>query len=173
MTFFDKHKTKFQEDLSKSYIRSVCASQGITFIDHQDHDHDGTDCTLKFYDNLNRQRELKVQIKSTQNLNISNGFVQYDLEAATHNQLCDNEYRATCIFVLEVNHDVSKWTELIGNELLVRHKMYFYEYSSEQGTINIATKRVSIPITNVVDPKDFALKCQDMFSSWLNSKGGK
>ena len=173
MTFFDKHKTQFQEDLSKSYMRSVCASQGVIFIDHHDRDNDGTDCTLKFYDNLNRQRELKVQVKSTQNLNVSNGFVQYDLESDTHNQLCDNEYRATCIFVLEVNRDVTKWTELAENELIVRHKMYYYEYSGEQRTLNISRKRVSIPITNVVDPKDFASKCQEMFDTWMNSKGGK
>lgn len=172
MTFFEKHKSQFQEDLSKSYMRSVCASQGITFHDHSDRDNDGTDCTLKFYDTDNKQRELKVQVKSTQNINVSGEFIQYDIEAATHNLLCDNEYRATSVFLLEVNSDISKWAELTENELLVRHKMYFYDYSGESVTTNTTTKRISIPIDNVVDPNNFLQKCYEIFDNWLSTKEG-
>lgn len=172
MTFFEKQRTKFQEDLSKAYLRSVCASQGILFFDHTDRDFDGTDCTLRFYSNEDKQRELLIQLKSTQNLNISNGSILFDIDSAVHNKLCENEYRATCLFVLEVNPNSNIWTELNGNELLLRHRMYYLEYSQQIATTNATTRRVSVPITNIVDPKDFLSKCNEMHDSWLNSKGG-
>jgi len=50
--------------------------------------------------------------------------------------------------------------------------MYYFEYSQEDTTINGSTKRISIPVTNVVDPKDFLSKCNEMHDAWLISKGG-
>lgn len=168
MSYFNDHYVEFQEDLSKAYLRAVCARQGILFHDLSDRDKNGIDANLELVKD-DGSIEIKVQIKSSKNMTYNDeGKIIYDVDATLHNKLCDNKFRITVIVLLIVDEDSSKWSILNEDELVIKYKMFYYEYLNEEITDNSSSKRILIDVNNIVDPSNFYDKCVEIHENWEN-----
>ena len=143
-------ESRKKEELSIAYLSALCAAGGISF-DLQRHDDDSTDAIIKKLITLADGRKcesiIRVQLKSTSSssqYHEDQTTVTYSLKVKNYNDL---RLRATtplilALFILPENK--SEWIKWTEEELLLKGRMYWAEFSKAPETKN--TEKVSIKI---------------------------
>ncbi len=114
---------------------------------------------------LDSQMRLDFQIKSTTVLGVEMGedVIKYDLEAKTFNDLIHRRIEPLPLHLLLVvlNDRPPACVTIDPNQISVVGKAFwFLPEEDEKPTANVATKRISIPITNILQA-DFVRSCYE------------
>lgn len=146
-----------QEAFSKAFIRAIAARAGVSVT--QPESDFGTDLTLTevkarqepsgkvSYVDLN---SLRLQLKSTINLEIKDDEVIFDLDVKNYNDLVDSESNIPRILVLiHVPREQSNWFTHNDDELVLRHKAYWISIAGRTPSENDSKQRIKIPTTNI------------------------
>lgn len=136
-------ETKFKEDLSRAYLRAICAKAEAVFNLHE-RDEDGTDVDINKNvvndDGICVISNIKVQLKSTS----SNKFYKeteteiiYKAKAKCYNDLIRKRATPLYLFLLILPEDEEECVLFSVDQLILKKCMYWVklEHSS-----NIATK---------------------------------
>lgn len=146
-----------QEDIHISYITALCASADISY-EKQIHDDDSTDGILKkriilpnggFFDS-----QLRIQLKSTSSpsqYSEDETMISYKLKAKNYNDLCTPSTTPIILGLLILPEDSGSWVQLRPEDLLIKGRMYWADFSSSIRTDNLSSVSVNIPKNNVVD----------------------
>lgn len=146
-----------QEAFSKAFIRAIAARAGVSVT--QPESDFGTDLTLTeikarkepngdtSYVDLN---SLRLQLKSTINLETKNNEVIFDLEVKNYNDLVDAESNVPRILVVvHVPREQTNWFTHNDDELILRHKAYWMSIAGRAPSDNDTKQRIKIPTLNV------------------------
>ncbi len=149
--------TIHQEDIHISYITALCASADITY-EKQQHDDDSTDGIIKkridlsdgrFYDS-----QLRIQLKSTSSASQyseTDNEINYKLKAKNYNDLCTPSTTPIILGLLILPEDTNDWVKWSTEDLLIKGRMYWADFSSSKKTDNQSTINVNIPKCNIVN----------------------
>jgi Domain of unknown function (DUF4365) len=113
-------------------------------------------------------KSLQFQLKATteNGIVISNGFVKFDLEATTYNDLIyrlQGSYPLTLILAVLPEVD-SDWVVCKQDRIEQHTKLYWYRPEElDAPTENQSTKRINIPLTNLVDLQFLPKKFKEVF----------
>jgi hypothetical protein len=151
------YTTQQQEDLHISYIMALCAGAGISY-DIQSHDDDSTDGIMKkriylpggnFYDVI-----LRIQLKSTYSTSqyTDNGdAITYRLKVKNYNYLCTRSSTPIILGLLILPEDKDTWLTWSTEELLIRGRMYWADFSECEKSDNQVSVTVTIDKNNVIN----------------------
>lgn len=155
--------TNHMEDIHISYISALCASAGISY-DIQRHDDDSTDGVIKKTITLPNESlfeaSLRIQLKSTYSPSMyteKDDVITYSLKVKNYNDLCRKATTPIILGLLILPEDDSEWVQCNLEELLIKGRMYWADFSSSHESTNKNTVTVSIPKTNIVN-QDFLLE---------------
>ena len=155
--------TNHMKDIHISYISALCASAGISY-DTQRHDDDSTDGIIKkriqLSDALSFDASLRIQLKSTHSHSLydeEDEVIKYALKTKNYNDLCRKATTPIILGLLILPEDDSEWVQCNLEELLIKGRMYWADFSSSHESTNKNTVTVSIPKTNIVN-QDFLLE---------------
>lgn len=108
---------------------------------------------------------LEIQLKSTTDSSIiyDEDCLKYDLEAKTFNDLVfrlqSNSLTPLYLILFILPDEENQWVEITEDALKLRKRAYWYIPSSgESMTPNTSKKRISIPLSQVVD-LEFLERC--------------
>lgn len=145
-----------QEQLSRAFVHAVTSHAGFTFestiVDY------GVDGTIRSVRQINGRRfltghSLDVQLKATTRWSRRGGYISYDVEAKTYNDLVErfNEQRGTpmVLIVLCLPKRRTDWLTIDTDKLILKHSCYWCQVGSER-TRNRRTRRIRIPQSNIV-----------------------
>lgn len=148
---------QIKEALSRGFIQLVANRDGFK-CQKPDFDH-GVDLSITRSRAVNRGGRVRfldtgeyieVQLKATTEHSVerTNGFIKYDLEAKTYNDLIERRDDVTplflVLFVLPTNSDV--WLNVEAERLILRGCAYFYRPTPlDPPTENLHSRRISIP----------------------------
>jgi hypothetical protein len=102
-------------------------------------------------------RTIDLQLKATTESSIIDGptDIKYDLEVKNYNDLVfrlTNSFTPLLLILFVLPDKTSDWVEVTPTELRVRRHAYWYQPSpGTTMTHNLATARITIPKTNVLD----------------------
>ena len=149
--------TIHQEDIHISYITALCASADISY-EKQGHDDDGTDGIIKkriaFPDGGFFDSQLRIQLKSTSSpsqYSESDDMISYRLKAKNYNDLCTPSTTPIILGLLVLPENSDDWVQWSPEDLLIKGRMYWADFSSSEKTDNQSTINVNIPKTNIVN----------------------
>lgn len=149
--------TRDKEDLQISYISAICASASISF-DLQRHDADSTDAIIKKELLLpNNQRfvsSLRIQLKCTSSQSQyteTEKIISYKLKAKNYNDLCARCTTPILLGLLVLPDDENEWVTWTEQDLIIRGRMYWAEFSGKSGTANTSTITVTINKKNIIN----------------------
>lgn len=151
------HITKAKEDLSISYISTLCASSGIAYEIHR-HDDDSTDGELKKRINLGNgclfDAQLRVQLKCTSSYSQytdKGEYITYKLNAKNYNDLCTPSTTTIILGLLVLPEDEKEWVKWSEQELLLKGCMYWANFSGNPISKNLSTVSVDLSKKHVIN----------------------
>ncbi len=150
------------EDIHISYISALCASAGISY-DTQRHDDDSTDGIIKKrikLPNTTVDASLRIQLKSTcshSSYKEQDVTIKYTLKVKNYNDLCIKGTTPIILGLLILPEDRDSWVKSNLDELLIRGRMYWADFSRSPLSSNTSSVTIEIPKTNVVN-KEFLLE---------------
>lgn len=148
--------TRYQEDINVSYISAICASVEIDY-ERIYHDQDSIDGLFKKkIDTVNGWylSECEVQLKSVYSKNEykDNGeSIIYKLKAKNYNDLCMTSIIPRILVLLVLPEDSNSWVNCSVDELIIKGKMYWTEFSGADTTSNKSTISVEISKSNILN----------------------
>lgn len=145
-----------EEALCEAYVQTIAAWARVA-VSTRRHDH-GIDGSFRHIDKIRGRRSesgiaLDFQLKASKkwSLDSTNANIIYDLEAKTYNDLAN--YLAPCILILLcLPQEANEWVEQCEDYLLLRKCGYYWEKPDHEGTLNSATKRISVPRDQLLTP---------------------
>jgi len=149
-----------QEQLSRAYFSAVVAYAGHIFQPASEMDY-GVDGSVKQIKITNKRRYesghcFDVQLKATTAWEIDTGYIVYDVEAKTYNDLSRRflEPRATEIVlaVLCLPENKDEWLKISQDKLVLKKCCYWCQLK-EGLTKNKSKKRIRIPLCNILSPE--------------------
>lgn len=149
-----------EESICRSYITAVAAIARQNLWFGSEHDY-GVDGTVKLVENRGgRRREtgfaLDFQAKASTQWSLEEGYICYDLEAKSYNDLVEraNNTRSVPFFLvlMTLPREESDWIDFDEERILLRRCAYFCQLAGEQ-TENSSTKRVRISRDNMLTPE--------------------
>ena len=162
-----------QEAVSREFLRILAHMHGYKIHEPTlDHGVDMTVCPVKERIEpggqrrfLDSQMRLDFQIKSTTVAGVVMGVddIKYDLEAKTYNDLIDRRIEPLPLHLLLVvlNDRPPGCVEIDPERIsVVGSAFWFLPAEGEEPTANAATKRISIPKTNILRA-DFVRSCNE------------
>lgn len=158
------NEEKIKELLSHGYVRLLANRNG--YICHTPQADYGVDLTIGEIKQTGRTtgsrfletgRLLSIQLKSTceSSVSLRNGFLHYDLESKTHNDLIDRWSSPSAapmwLVLLVLPDDKAEWVRLNEAELSVRRLAYYWRPpDGASRTANSRTVRIAIPCTQTL-----------------------
>ena len=150
-------ETQKKEDLSISYISSVCAVAGVDY-EIVRHDGDSSDGIIKKIINLGGKRrfkaELHVQLKCTSSpsqYTDHGDTITYKLKVKNYNDLCMEGTAPQVLGLLVIPENEQDWVEWSPDELLIRGCMYWADFSGKAESNNSSTVTVTVDKKNVIN----------------------
>lgn len=148
-----------KQELSISYMLAVCAEAGIDYEIIR-HDDDSTDGLLKKRLTLNDgtpyNAALRVQLKSTSSPSMykcESASIHYVLKAKNYNDLCQKATTPIILCLLLLPESSSEWVRWSEQELLLKGRMFWEEFSNKAFSNNTSSVNISIKKENVVNSK--------------------
>lgn len=152
----DQH---IEEGLSRAYLQAIAAKAGLILsFPHPDY---GIDATVHEVAIINRRRRqsgfsLDCQLKASIRCIVTGGFVVYDLEAKTYNDLVDRRSwrnATACILVVMcLPPNSEEWLEH-GEASLILHGACYWDYLEGEPSRNTKTVRIRIPRDQQLTPE--------------------
>ena len=143
-----------KEGIGRCYIDALISYAGFnTCKDGFDYGFDGGFIEVKKRDDRIVSSGFRVdyQLKSSSNITINKDFVEYDLEAKNYNDLVDPDVGTPRIlFLYHMPKDFKKYITVTQNNTIFKHCAWWYSLKSLKPTTNTSTKRIKIPIENIV-----------------------
>lgn len=165
MSQFKKNIYKYRELLNYAYLSAMACPNGMS-IEKPSIDVHSTDVYINTFHEKGESFLVKAQLKSTENLVFdANGFASFTINSKNHNELCQNYYHTTVLFVYKVHSDSSEWVKHTNDELQIRHSVYYYDYSTEK-KIDTKSKTLKISNKNLVTPNNFNKKMIELYNKW-------
>lgn len=150
------------EDIHISYISALCASAGMSY-DTQRHDDDSTDGIIKKrikLPNASVDASLRIQLKSTHSHSLykeQDEAIKYTLKVKNYNDLCRKATTPIILGLLILPDNEEQWVQCNLEELLIKGRMYWADFSRSPESENANSVTVNIPKTNIVN-KEFLLE---------------
>ncbi|MFC5353768.1 DUF4365 domain-containing protein [Azospirillum himalayense] len=148
-------KQHTQECLSRAFIHAVAGRAGVNFNlgSAFDYGFDGQFRPVKIRNGRRNDSgfPLDFQLKATTDWEHDGGFVVYDLEAKTYNDLVGREPAeiGAVLILLCLPKDEAEWLVFQEDRLELRRCCY-WERLVGAPTDNVETKRIRIPRTNLL-----------------------
>ncbi len=143
-----------KEGISRCYIESIINYAGYnTYREANDYGIDGGFSEVKIRGNRRVSTGFKVeyQLKSSINVEIKDGFAIYDLEVKNYNDLIDPDVGTPRIlFLYHLPKDFNQYISINSNNTIFKHCAYWCSLKGEDPSDNKETKRIKIPIHNIV-----------------------
>lgn len=147
-----------KESLSKAYITAVVGFARHKVNWNSDYDYGVDGYVRRIEQRGSRHYETQwgfnFQSKTTTNWSEENGNIVYDLEADAYNDLVGRAGTGVLPFLLIllcIPPDDGGWLNVTADRLILQKCAYWLQLDGVL-TDNIATKRVRIPIANVLTP---------------------
>ena len=148
---------KRKEKISLSYLKTICAIQGITVNENTD-DEDGIDVSLskviKLSSCIPYNAKIDVQLKSS-----SNGYTEqknhyaYPLKIKNYNDLRADAAVKSYLFFLVLPSDEQEWVKHSVEELVVKKCMFWVDLANMPETNNTSSITIHVPKANAVSPE--------------------
>lgn len=147
----DQH---IKEGIGRSYIDALISYAGFnTCKDGFDYGFDGGFIEVKKRDDRIVSSGFRVdyQLKSSSNITINNNLVEYDLEAKNYNDLVDPDVGTPRIlFLYHMPKDFKEYITVTQNSTVFKYCAWWYSLKDQPPTTNSHTKRIKIPVENIV-----------------------
>ena len=149
-------ESKIKEDLSMSYLSTLCAKAGIAY-ERTIHDSDSTDATVAKIIKVGKESirsELRVQLKATSSssqYHKSDTTITYKLKAKNYNDMCGQATTPIILCLLVLPEDPSEWVHWTQEELMLRGCMYWADFSDQPPTKNESTITVELARQNMLN----------------------
>ena len=145
-----------KEALGESYVRAVVAKAGFNFGKSEfDYGFDGTikEVITRGSRHYESGVALNFQLKSSCDVEFDGDNLTYDLESKNYNDLVAATTMMPCILVLFVlPRDESLWLCVDDEKLVIQKAAWWCSLEGESPTDNTSTKRIQIPINQVLTP---------------------
>jgi len=148
---------KRKEAISVSYLRAICAKQGVAPTTRDGHDDDGIDVhltkRLTATDGRWFDAQLNVQLKAS-----STGYREYDdyysypLKIKNYNDLRSLAAVQSYLFLLILPVDENEWVQHTIDELAIKRCMFWLDLTGYPPSENTSSVTVKIPKVNIVSP---------------------
>jgi len=139
------------EQFSMAYVRAIGAAAGYSFVSH-DVDDDSIDGG--FASKEGRRRRLEFQLKSTSNIKIKNGHINYQLPIKNYNDLrLDDPTIPRILILLLMPEKIENWTTFSESGLCLHHCAYWHNLAGMKETSNETTVTLSIPCAQQFSPE--------------------
>lgn len=158
-----------KENISRSFVRLIAARDGfeVRAVDGTEY---GVDLTVAevvgFADGTfeSTNRIFEVQLKATTAAGVvqEDGVIKFDLDSTTYNRLVRRLERPVppmllVVFVLPESD--ADWLTVSADVTQIKNCGYWWRPgATDQETTNRRSKRVSIPVKNIVTPDFFSLQ---------------
>lgn len=153
---------EIKEDLSIAYIRAISAINGYGII-KEERDNDGMDIAIKCKGYPDKDSKyvspvLEMQLKASNSKNklkfLSNGNIQYSLEASNYNILVEENRLLDMILILYVlPEDEAKWVKHTEYSTRLAHGAYWITLRGRERTTNTSSINIEVPRKNVFSPE--------------------
>ncbi|UPA31859.1 DUF4365 domain-containing protein [Terrisporobacter glycolicus] len=144
-----------KEGIGKGYIDALISYAGFnTCKDGFDYGFDGGFVEVKKRDNRIVSSGFRVdyQLKSSSNITINNNLIEYDLEAKNYNDLVDPDVGTPRIlFLYHMPKDFKEYITVTQHNTIFKYCAWWCSLKNQIPTTNKATKRIKIPIDNIVN----------------------
>lgn len=140
---------KQKEQFSVAYVNAIAAQAGLNNA-HLSVDDDSVDLLLKGkgFNGKIRNPQLELQLKCTSRDLIRDGVIKFPLPIKNYNDLRgDNVLCPRYLVVLLVPDQVSEWSELRNDELILRNTCYWASIRNSPDKSNTSGVTVDIPLT--------------------------
>ena len=135
-----------KEALSRVYVKAVAARAGYSTADY-DFDRDSIDLRVQAGGDM--RPAIDLQLKATANLNKSNGgYVKFPLRKKNYNDLRGPTQTPRLLVVLELPSKESEWITITPDELILRHRAYWFNLNGCEAKKNTSSVTLHIPECN-------------------------
>jgi hypothetical protein len=145
-----------KENLCAAHVYAICASAGVLLGNAHVHDY-GVDGVFNTVVHRRARRvvsgfPLDFQAKSTVNWKVKDGYVVYDLESKTYNDIVSRSDAETTLMLvlLCLPKDCSGWHSVTAEYTTLRNCCFYHTF---QGTVvenEHSTKRIKIPVAQLL-----------------------
>lgn len=153
---------EIKEDLSIAYVRAISAINGYS-VTKPDRDNEGVDIILKCKglpanDCIYKGPVIEAQLKASSSKNklriLSNGNIQYSLEASNYNILVEKNRSLDIILILYIlPEDEAKWVKHSEYSTRLAHGAYWVSLRGQTKTNNTSSINIEVPRKNVFSPE--------------------
>lgn len=147
-----------KENLCAAHIYAICASAGVLLGNAHVHDY-GVDGTFNSVVHRGKRRvvsgfPLDFQAKSTVNWEINEGYVIYDLESKTYNDIVSRSPAETTLMLvlLCLPKDSAHWHSVTSEYTTLRTCCFYHTFQGTPVDNENSTKRIKIPIAQHLTP---------------------
>jgi hypothetical protein len=143
-----------KEQFSIAYLKALAAVAGVSVVRY-DVDIDGVDVLL--CRDGGRSPHLSLQLKCSQNIQVSQPTIAFPLKLKNYNDLCRQTLVPRLLAVLRVPPDIANWVVEDPDSLLLHHGMYWLNLLgqpelpySDPAEAQTRSKTVHIPTANLL-----------------------
>lgn len=151
-----------KESLSRAYVTAVVGRARHKLNWNSEHDYGVDGYVRKIEVRGTRHYEtgfgFDFQSKTTTKWSLEGTEIVYDLEADAHNDLVSRAGTGALPFLLVllcIPKNEAAWLDVSPEKLTLQHCAYWFQVDGVL-TDNVATRRVRIPVTNVLTPQAVA-----------------
>lgn len=140
-----------KEKISLSYVTALAAHAGMSVATSSlDYGFDGTFRDITYDEREKRYGEsgysIDFQLKSTVNVSLNNGFVEYNLEVKNYNQLIKTNVGSPRILIVySMPSDSLSWITVSRNETVFRKCAWWCSLKGFPEINNKKTVKIKIP----------------------------
>lgn len=148
-----------KEELSICYISALCTQAGISYdtIRHDDTSTDGLiQKRIMLTEKIGYDTHLRVQLKSTSSDSMykdDGSVISYVLKVKNYNDMCQRSTTPIILALLVLPEDEGSWVKLTDEELLIKGRMYWAEFSTYTPSNNKSSVTVNIDKQNHLTPE--------------------
>lgn len=148
-----------KEELSICYISALCTQAGISYdtIRHDDTSTDGLiQKRIMLDEKIGYDTHLRVQLKSTSSTSMhkdNDSVISYVLKVKNYNDMCRRTTTPIILALLVLPEDERSWVKLTDEELLIKGRMYWTEFSDHTPSDNKGSITVKIDKQNLLTPE--------------------
>ena len=141
-----------EEALSCIYVRAVAARAGYT-TSVSSPDQDGVDPRVQAGGEMRSAFDL--QLKATINLKRKDdSHIRYPLKNRNYNLLRIETKTPRLLVVFDLPNDEGRWMTITADELVLRHRAYWFNLRGREEIANRVSITVEIPEGNLFDIED-------------------
>lgn len=146
-----------KEAISTSYVIAISAYAGFNFLKYEkDYGMDGCFSGIKRRKNRIVEDGTKIdfQLKASENIEISDDSIKYNLEVKNYNDLVDEEIGTERILILyKLPKDKSKWITVENDKIIFKECAWWCCLKGKEESENSSKKTIYIPRNQVFDEK--------------------